>query len=51
MVKVLRQNDDYSIVENYSTAELEEAGYDTSKLEIKKSISVYDEIMLNKNKK
>lgn len=51
LVKVLRQNDDYSIVENYSTAELEEAGYDTSKLEIKKSISVYDEIMLNKNKK
>ncbi len=48
LVKVLRQNEDYSIVENYSTQELEEAGYDTSTLGNKKSISVYDEILYKK---
>lgn len=49
LVKVLRQNDDYAIVENYSTAELEEAGYDISTLGNKKSISVYDEILIKKH--
>ena len=48
-VKVLRQNDNYSIVENYSTAELEEAGYDISTLDNKKSISLYDEIIVKKD--
>lgn len=43
-VKVLRKNDKYSIVENYSYAELKEAGYDTSKLSNKKSISIFDQI-------
>ena len=43
-VKVLRSNEKYSIVENYSYAELKEAGYDTSELKNKKSISVYDQI-------
>lgn len=46
LVKVLRQNENYSIVENYSTAELEEAGYDTSLLDNKKSIGIYDEIVV-----
>ncbi len=43
-VKVLRSNEKYSIVENYSYAELKEAGFDTSTLKNKKSISVYDQI-------
>lgn len=43
-VKVLRSNEKYSIVENYSYAELKDAGYDTSTLKNKKSISVYDQI-------
>ena len=47
-VKVLRQNDNYAIVENYSTAELQEAGYDSNTFENKKSISLYDEIMIKK---
>lgn len=47
-VKVLRQNDNFSIVENYSTQELQEAGYDTSTLDNKKSISLYDEIVIKK---
>lgn len=48
LVKVLRQNENYSIVENYSTQELEEAGYDVSSLKSKKSISIYDEIIIKK---
>ena len=51
IVKILRQNDNFAIVENYSTAELEEAGYDINALDGKKSISLYDEIIINKNKK
>lgn len=46
LIKILRQNDNYSIVENYSTEELEEAGYDLSTLDSKKSISLYDEIII-----
>ena len=45
-VKVLRANDKYCIVKNYSYSELEEVGYDISVLSNKKSISVYDEIEL-----
>ena len=48
LVRVLRQNDKYSIVENYSTQELEEEGYDISTLDSKKSISIYDEIIVKK---
>jgi len=43
-VKVLRSNDKYSIVENYSYSELKETGIYGEELENKKSISVYDEI-------
>ncbi len=46
IVKVLRANEKYSIVENYSYTELEETGYDMSTLSSKKSISVHDEIEL-----
>ena len=51
VVKILRQNDNFAIVENYSTAELEEAGYDINAMDGKKSISLYDEIVINKEKK
>lgn len=43
-IKILRQNEKYSVVENYTYAELKEAGYDNTQLINKKSISVYDEI-------
>ncbi len=46
LVKLLRQNDKYSIVENYSTAELEELNYNIDTLNGKKSISLYDEILI-----
>lgn len=44
IVKVLRSNDKYSIVENYSYSELKDAGYDMTTLSSKKSISAYDQI-------
>ena len=44
LVKVLRSNDKYSIVENYSYSELKEAGYDMSTLSSRKMISVYDQV-------
>lgn len=43
-VKVLRGNDKYSIVENYSYSELKDAGANDSELANKKTISVYDQI-------
>ncbi|MBP3708686.1 MAG: hypothetical protein J6J36_08865 [Clostridia bacterium] len=43
-VKVLRSNDKYSIVENYTYAELKEAGYDMSSLSNRKTISVHDQV-------
>lgn len=44
LVKVLRSNDKYSIVENYTYSELKEAGYDMSTLSSRKTISVYDQV-------
>ena len=44
IVKVLRSNDKYSIVENYTYAGLKEAGYDMSTLSNRKTISIYDQI-------
>lgn len=39
-IKILKQNDNYSIIENYDAKELMELGY------VVKSIVVYDEIAL-----
>lgn len=44
VVKVLKTNDKYSIVENYTYSELKEAGYDMSTLSNKKTITVFDQI-------
>lgn len=44
LVKVLRQNDKYSIVEAYSTDELKEMGYED--ISNYKKITIYDEIIL-----
>ena len=43
-VKIIRQNDKYAIVENYSNEELVNLGYDLNTLSGKKSIALYDEI-------
>lgn len=44
LVKILRSNDKYSIVENYTYAELKEAGYDMSSISNRKTISIHDQV-------
>lgn len=49
LVKVLKQNDKYSIVTTYASEELKELGYSNSEINSYKKITVYDEILLNPN--
>lgn len=49
LVKVLKQNDKYSIVTTYSTEELKELGLSNSEINSYKKITIYDEILLNPN--
>ena len=44
LVKVLKQNDAYSIVSSYSTKELQEMGYSSSEIQNMYSIKQYDKI-------
>lgn len=46
LVKILKQNEDYSIIENYKAEELREMGYTKEKITSMKSIALYDEIAL-----
>ena len=45
LVKVLKQNEDYSIITNYTTDELKELGYSTDELRTIRTVSIYDEII------
>lgn len=47
-VKVLKSNNSYSIVDNYSAEDLRKLGFNEEKLKTKKNISLYDELRLNK---
>ena len=47
LVKVLRQNDTFSIVSNYTTEELESLGYSEEEIKDMKKIRIYDEILLH----
>lgn len=47
LVKVLRQNDTYSIVENYEKEELETMGYSEDEITNRSIINVYDEVVLH----
>lgn len=49
LVKVLRQNDKYSIVTPYSTEELKELGYTPEEISTLKKLTIYDEIIINPN--
>ena len=49
LVKVLRQNEKYSIVSTYTTDELKELGYTPEEISTLKKITIYDEIILNPN--
>lgn len=45
-IKILKQNDKYSVIENYSYEELKEKGIDKEQLENRKTISLYDELAI-----
>ena len=47
LIKVLRQNDTYSIVENYTDEELRNLGYSEDEISDMKKIKLYDEIILH----
>ena len=49
LVKVLRQNEKYSIVSTYTADELKELGYTPEEISTLKKITIYDEIILNPN--
>ena len=44
LVKVEKENDSYSIIDNYSSDELKEMGYNSSELNVSTKINMYDEI-------
>ena len=43
-IKILKQNENYSIIENYTYKELKEMGVSKEELEYRKVISIYDEL-------
>lgn len=47
LVKIVKENDSYSIVTNYITEELKEKGYTAEEISASKKISIYDEILAN----
>ena len=46
-VKILRQNDTYSIVQNYTDEELEELGISTEEISQRSQLKLHDEIILH----
>ena len=45
LIKVLRQNENYSIVRNYEKEELRELGYTEEEISDMSSVNLYDEII------
>ncbi len=45
LVKILKENDKYSIITNYKTEELKSIGYSGEQINTMKKISIYDEIL------
>ncbi len=46
-IKVSRQNDTYSIVENYTDEELAKLGFEEKEIKERKKLNLYDEILLH----
>ena len=44
LVKIEKENENYSIIDNYTSAELKEMGYNSSELNVSTKINMYDEI-------
>ena len=49
LVKILRQNENYTILDRYTTDELKEMGYTSKEISNMPKISLYDEILINPN--
>ncbi len=50
LVKVKKENDTYSIIDNYTSDELKEMGVNSSELDVSTKINMYDEIQTVANK-
>lgn len=48
LVKKLKSNEKYTIVADYTSEELEKLGYTSEEIKSRKTISLYDEILINK---
>ncbi len=49
LVEILKENDNYCIINNYDNEELKSLGFSTKEINNIKKISIYDEIILNPN--
>lgn len=49
LIKVLKESDNYCIVDNYDSEELKSLGYSTNEIINIRKINMYDEIVLNPN--
>lgn len=47
LIKVLKQNENYAIIDNYGTEELKKLGYTSSEIRKMKKIQLYDEIYVD----
>lgn len=44
-MKIVKENQNYSIITNYKTEELKNLGYSMQEIQSMKKISIYDEIL------
>ena len=51
LVKIIRENENYSIIGNYTTEELKELGFSATDIRQMKKINIYDEILVNPDTK
>lgn len=49
LVEIIKENDNYCIINNYDNEDLKNLGYSTKEINNMKKISIYDEIVLNPN--
>lgn len=47
LVKIVKESDNYCIVDNYDDEDLKELGYSSEDIYLMKKISIYDEIVIN----
>ncbi len=47
LVKILKQNENYAIIRNYTAEELRNLGYSQDYINSRKNIAIYDEVSIN----